>query len=297
MVELEPNVEYLHEAGERPDWRESYYFNWVDTDSGISGFSTIGLLPNVKKREFVFALFYDNRRQAYFMEPEGPVLHEMDPALDDGTLSFKMNEPLDEWRIRYSGSELEAKIRWNGRFPPFEFGEGSGTSWAGHFEQSGTVQGEIKLADGRSLQIDGLGQRDKSWGSRDWHIESWYAFHAKFPDFSIGLRRDVVEGEVHPSGGFSTKDGSVPIRSVDVETQFIDEPITMPVGALTTVITETGGEYRFKSRVLSPTAFVRFEREYGMGRTELFEEMATHHLLGSEKKGTGLIEWLFTKTQ
>ncbi|TFG04323.1 hypothetical protein EU538_12455, partial [Candidatus Thorarchaeota archaeon] len=153
MIELEPEVEYLHEAGERPDWRESYYFNWVDPDSGISGFSTIGLLPNVKKREFVFALFYDDKREAYFVEPKGPVPSEMDSALDDGTLSFEMKEPLHEWRIHFAGSNVEADIHWTGRFPPFEFGEGSGTSWAGHFEQSGRFEGQVKMENGETLNI------------------------------------------------------------------------------------------------------------------------------------------------
>ncbi len=296
MTELDSTAEYLHEVGERPDWRESYYFNWVDSDSEVSGFATIGLLPNVNKREFVFALFYDDRREVYFMEPEGSVPGDMGAALDDGALSFKMNQPLSDWTIHFTGPTLEADIRWKGRFQPFEFGRGSGTSWAGHFEQSGQVKGSITIEDGRTLQLNGLGQRDKSWGSRDWHIDSWYAFHAQFPDFSIGLRRDVVNGEAHPSGGLSTKDGYVPVKSVDVETQFVDEPIRMPIGALTTVITETDDEYRFRSKVISPTSFVRFERKFGQGRTELFEEMAMHELLGSDEEGTGLIEWLFTKT-
>ncbi len=295
MTELDSSAEYLHKVGERPDWRESYYFNWVDSDSGVSGFTTIGLLPNVDKREFVFALFYDDRREVYFMEPEGSVPDEMGEALDDGNLSFKMNKPLSDWSINFTGPTLEADIRWKGRFPPFDFGRGSGTSWAGHFEQSGRVTGIINIEDGRTLQLNGLGQRDKSWGARDWHIDSWYAFHAQFPDFSIGLRRDIVDGEAHPSGGLSTKDGYAQVRSVDVETQFVDDPVRMPVGALTTVITETDDEYRFKSKVISPTSFVRFEREFGRGRTELFEEMAIHKLLGSDAEGTGLIEWLFTK--
>ncbi|TFF91425.1 hypothetical protein EU545_04120 [Candidatus Thorarchaeota archaeon] len=297
MVKLDSNAEYLHQAGERPDWRESYYFNWVDIDSGISGFSTIGLLPNVNKREFVFALFYEDQREVYFTEPEGAVPGDMEDSLDDGKLYFKMNDALSEWQIHFIGSELEADILWRGRFPPFDFGRGSGTSWTGHFEQSGSVQGRVELEDGRTLQIDGLGQRDKSWGSRDWHIESWYAFHAQFPEFSIGLRRDVVDGEVHPSGGVSTKDGCVPIQSVDVETHRVDEPITMPVGAVTTIIAESGEEYRFRSKLISPTSFVRFEREYDGGRTELFEEMAIHKSLDTGAQGTGLIEWLFTRKQ
>jgi hypothetical protein len=65
--------EYPHVPSERPDWRESYYFNFVDQESGVSGFTTIGLLPKLKKREFVFALFHDDKRELHYLEPEGPV--------------------------------------------------------------------------------------------------------------------------------------------------------------------------------------------------------------------------------
>ena len=40
--DLAETDEYAHTANEESTWRESYYFNWVDLDTGISGFSTIG---------------------------------------------------------------------------------------------------------------------------------------------------------------------------------------------------------------------------------------------------------------
>jgi hypothetical protein len=39
--------------------------------------------------------------------------------------------------------------------------------------------------------VKGLGQRDKSWGHRDWHIESWHALHTQFDSLSIEVQ---VEG-------------------------------------------------------------------------------------------------------
>jgi hypothetical protein len=154
--------DYLHEPNERPDFRESYYFNWVDEPGGVSGFSTIGLLPNAKKREFVFALFYDDKRETYWKEPDGIVSGDIDDALSDGTLSFELVSPMNDWKITYQGEELSAEILWSGRFPYYDFGGGSGTSWAGHFEQSGIVKGTVTLPDGKQLTIDGLAERDKS---------------------------------------------------------------------------------------------------------------------------------------
>lgn len=293
MNTLSEQDEHAHTPSDRKDWRESYYFNWVDLGSGISGFSTIGLLPNVSKREFVFAMFYDDRREVYFREHAGPVSNDFEASLSDGVLSYRIVEPLKEWRISYEGKELRAEIVWPGRFPAYDFGSGSGTSWAGHFEQSGAPHGEVQLADGRVINFNGLGERDKSWGARDWHIESWYALHAQFEDLSIGLRDDKVGGESHASGGISTADGHIAIDSVDLETT-TDEEFGMPVGAITRVLAANGELYTLESRMISPTSFVRFSREFPGGTTELFEEMAVHECKELDESGTGLIEWLFT---
>ncbi|MGD9380992.1 MAG: hypothetical protein PVI03_00955 [Candidatus Thorarchaeota archaeon] len=294
MVKLVDDDEYAHTPTERPDWRESYYFNWVDLKSGISGFSTIGLLPNASKREFVFALFHNDEREVYFAEPEGAVADDFQTSLSDGTLSYEVIEPFKEWRIKYSGKNLKADIQWKGRFPAYDFGRGSGTSWAGHFEQSGAPRGKVEFPDGRIVEFTGFGERDKSWGVRDWHIESWYALHAQFNDLSIGLRLDTVKGENHPSGGISTAEGHVPILKVNLETEYPEREIRMPVAALTTVHGEDGSVYTLKSRMISENAFVRFTRDFSAGTTELFEEMAVHDCKELSETGTGLIEWLFT---
>ena len=294
MVELVDYDEYAHEPNECQDWRESYYFNWVDLESGISGFSTIGLLPNASKREFVFALFHNDKREAYFAEPEGAVSDDFHASLSDGTLSYEVIKPFNEWRIRYSGTNLKADIQWIGRFPAYDFGQGSGTSWAGHFEQSGAPRGVVEFPDGKIMRFSGLGERDKSWGVRDWHIESWYALHAQFNGLSIGLRLDTVKGKNHPSGGISTAEGHVPISKVDLETEYLDGAIRMPVAALTTVHGKDGSVYTLRSRMISENSFVRFSREFSSGTTELFEEMAVHECVELDEKGTGLIEWLFT---
>jgi hypothetical protein len=293
MPTLNESDEYAHAPSERKDWRESYYFNWVDIENKVSGFSTIGLLPNANQREFVFALFYDNQREVYFAEPSEPVPSDFGESLSDGVLSYKIIEPLREWEITYSRNDIRADITWTARFPPYDFGGGSGTSWAGHFEQSGCPRGTISLRDGRIITFGGLGERDKSWGARDWHIESWYALHVQFEGLSIGLRRDVVKGAIHSSGSISTADGHVPIKAVDLDTQ-MDAESGMPVGAVTNVHGEDGSTYSLRSHIISPTSFVRFSREFQGGSTELFEEMAVHKCDQIDEVGTGLIEWLLT---
>lgn len=290
---LSKEDEYAHPTNDRADWRESYYFNWVDLDSGISGFSTIGLLPNAQKREFVFALFYDDEREVYFNEPDGSFSNDLSISLSDDILTFELIEPLKEWRILYNGKQLKADIRWSSRFSPYDFGTGSGTSWAGHFEQSGSPHGTIEFTDGKIVHFQGLGERDKSWGTRDWHIDTWYALHAQFEDVSIGLRHDTVKGDVYPSGSISTPEGHVPIECIDIVTQRHAES-NIPIGAKTRIQGIDGSVYNLESRLISPQSFVRFAREFPGGTTELIEGMAVHFCDELKASGTGLVEWLFT---
>lgn len=284
--------EYAHEADENPDWRESYYFNWVDIDSGMSGFSTIGLLPNRKKREFVFALFYEQEREVHFNEPSGSFSADLSKSLTDGILSYELVTPLKEWRIEYRGKNLSANIVWPRRFTAYDFGSGSGTSWHGHFEQSGAPHGTIEFSDGRVMRIQGLGERDKSWGARDWHIESWFALHAQFDNLSIGLRRDVVKGVAQSSGGISTVEGHIPIKNVELATE--THKSGMPIGAKVRIIGLDDTVYSLKSQLITSTSFVRFAREFSGGSTELYEGMATHKCKELGSTGTGLLEWLYT---
>jgi len=283
-----------HKPNGRPDWRESYYFNFVDIEAGVSGFSTIGIVPNLRKREFVFVLFHDGKRTAYFMENEGELSGDLCQLLSDGKLSYEMVEPLWEWRMTFAGDDLKADIRWRGRFPVYCFGGCSKTSWSDHFEQSGTVTGTVNLPGGRRVSLNGLGQRDKSWGPRDWHIESWYALHAQFDDLSIGLRRDVIKGTAITSGVIATQRGHVPIARVDLETGFMDGT-NVPCSATTKVHGEDGSVYTIRSRLITPTSYIRFARSFPSGTTELYEEMAVHECDELGKGATGLIEWLYTR--
>lgn len=286
-----PRDEENHEPSERKDWRESYYFNFVDLENMVSGFTTIGLYPNLPRREFVFAVFHEDERHVYFKEYESPFSLETLQCLDDGCLRFQLVEALKSWRVFFSSPGLEAEILWTGRFPAFNFGRGSGTSWEGHFEQSCKVSGRIRIG-GVERSISGFGQRDKSWGPRQWHIDRWYAFHAQFRDFSIGLRMDTVKGVSTVSGGVSTAEGSIPVSNVEARAEYGEAAI--PVGAFTRIMCQDGKEYVVHSKLLSASSFARFTRRFPGGSTELVEAMAVHRLGENGETGTGLLEWLST---
>jgi len=281
----------LHSPSEEKGWRESYYFNFVDIKNGISGFTTIGLMPVIQRREFVFAIFHGGRRIAHFVESAGPFDPSKSNPLSDGIVTYEQVAPMKRWRLAFSKGDAEADLLWEGRFPAFPFGACSGTSWDGHFEQSGSVSGTVRIA-GRTIHVKGLGQRDKSWGPRDWHISSWFALHAQFRGISIGLRRDDVGASSVLSGGISSPAGHIPIASMELQTVCGDDGA--PKGATSRIAGSDGKAYTLHSELIHPCSFVKFSRPFPGGRTDLFEAMAVHRCDELGEEGTGLLEWLFT---
>ncbi|MGQ9759296.1 MAG: DUF7065 domain-containing protein [Candidatus Methanomethylicaceae archaeon] len=286
--------DYIHIHSRDSSWRESYYFNFVDATNKVSGFSTIGLLPNANRREFVLALFHEEEQKIHFREVPGPFQADLS-SLSDGALSYILVEPFKEWKIIFKDTDISANIRWKARFPPYMFGSGSRTSWSEHFEQSGLVEGEITLNEGIKIQITGFGERDKSWGERNWHIDEWFALHAQFKTLSIGLRRDIVGGKTYVSGGVSSKKRCVPISHVDVEVGYIDKEIRIPALAKTVIRDLEGRVFTLYSSLISSNSFARFTRRFPGGMTELFEDMVFHECPELGETGTGLAEWLFTR--
>ena len=293
MSSIKKTDDYFHTAEGKLDWRESYYFNFVDTETGTSGFTTIGILPNLRKGEFVFALFRQDKLDIYYKEQtlENAPSSE---SISDGALTYRLIEPMQKWDIAVANESFSVQLKWKARLDPFDFGVGSGTSWKGHFEQSGIADGEAAFADGRkSVRIQGFSQRDKSWGQRDWYIESWFALHAQFESRAIGLRKDTLNGMSYVSGGLSGVGKQLAASSVEVQVDF-DKHGKTPVGALTTVRYADGEVDKLSSKLISPKSFFKFSRNSPKGTTDLFEGMALHKSLQTGEVATGLIEFLFT---
>ncbi len=260
----------------------------------MSGFTTIGIVPNVPRREFIFALFIKGTPEFYFTEIKDPIPTEFHATMGDDTLIYELVKPHTDWRIHYTSSRLSAEIQWQSRFLPGDFGKGSGTSWGRHLEQSGHITGHVKYPNGHVHHFTGLGQRDKSWGVRNWHIDKWFALHAQFDELMIGLRYDTVKGKTHSAGIISSEKGNVPIVDVSLETEFEEGTIRKPVKAITQITDAQNRTYTITSEPIHPNAFARYARPYKGGETELFEMMVTHECKELNQTGTGLTEWLFT---
>ena len=295
-INLEESDEYLHKPSDELKWRESYYFNWVDLDNKVSGFSTIGILPNEKKREFVFLLFLYDRNEIYYIEPRfDNYSSDINHMLKEKRLEYRLIEPLKTWQINYSSRKLTFSITFNTRFPTYHFGVDSSASWHHHFEASGNIFGNIRYKSGEKINIKGYGQRDKSWGYRDWHqFDEWYAGHFQFKEWSCTFRKDKIKDKEDLSGHFSNKYGNIPLKSISIETDLDGDQFKSPLSSLYTIRDINDKNFRIKARRINKNSFIRFVRDFEGGLTELFEQMVIMEDLDTGEIGSGMMEHLRT---
>lgn len=182
--------ELMHPVGNDKAWSESYYFNFVDPDSGIGMFTRMGFRPNNGWADALHVIYLGEKRVAftYGRRDIGTDLTQYDGDLTAGNLKLTCEAHHDRWRIEYDGpaQDIEnaeilltrSKERPDGWFKPARLSMNltfscltephyAAKGERGHFEQSGVVEGSIQLGD-ETFEVKGYGVRDKSWGPRDW---------------------------------------------------------------------------------------------------------------------------------
>ena len=182
--------ELMHPVGDDPAWSESYYFNFVDPTSGIGMFTRMGFRPGNGWVDGLHVIYLKDKRVAftYGRREIGKDLSVYDNDLRAGDLHITCEKPFGRWRICFDGPAQDiangeilltrSKQRPEGWFKPAHLHMDlifncmtvphyAASGERGHFEQSGSVEGSIKLDDD-IFDVSGFGVRDKSWGPRDW---------------------------------------------------------------------------------------------------------------------------------
>ncbi|QUR67884.1 phosphotransferase [Mycobacterium spongiae] len=179
--------ELAHTATAEPLWSESWYADFIDTAQGLGGWIRIGLMPNEDTAWFHVLL----------CGPELPTVAVVD---------FDVPLPADPWAVRTSAIEADhwaeeplqsyrVTVHAQGQAytdPSALLRSEPGTpvdvaidlAWATdgtpyryrmttRYEIPCTVSGSVTI-DGRCSRIDAVpGQRDHSWGVRDWWSMDW----------------------------------------------------------------------------------------------------------------------------
>jgi hypothetical protein len=180
--------ESLHEPGAESLWNESWYFDAIAPDGSIGAYVRIGLYPNLGRCWYT----------ALVCGPGRPTVAAIDlsaPLPDDGTLSLQTDAlraehrcqaPLERFELTLdalaesypdpsailrgepgSPQRLSLDLSWSTEGEPYSY------RLTTRYEIPCTVSGTIVIGDERLQLSRALGQRDHSWGARDWWSMDW----------------------------------------------------------------------------------------------------------------------------
>jgi Phosphotransferase enzyme family len=218
----EPGDEGRHPAGPEPLWNESWYFDAVSDDRSLGLYLRLGRLPNQGISLYTAAICGPERTSIMLLDPQAPL-----PGFDDESQTIDTGEfhaeqhcelPLERFRVVLRGTaeaytDQSAPLR-NERGEPVEVEldlvwktDGIPYAWrqTSRYEIPCRVTGTVSVGDER-IEFSGPGQRDHSWGARDWwafdwmwsglHLDDGTHTHAvaipQMPGFGVGY---VQQGE------------------------------------------------------------------------------------------------------
>jgi hypothetical protein len=218
-----PADERVHAPGPEPFWNESWYFDFVDPDGTLGGYVRIGLYPNLGVCWYWACVVGEGRKLVTVVDHTVPLPRaggSLELRHDGLWADHNCEAPLDHWSLgleafgvmlddpadTYSGMlgermPLGFELDWETDGAVFRW-----PSPLDRYEVPCRVHGQILVGD-ESISFEGWGQRDHSWGVRDWWSNGWCwsAFrlddaagtrvHAVTLIPSIGMAFGYVQGE------------------------------------------------------------------------------------------------------
>ena len=191
-------------------WNESYYLDWFDPDGRTGGYVRLGLYPNEGVAWFWCCLVGADEPTVLVIDHEVPVPAMpslevrssglwadmvIEEALDHFSVGVEafgvaVDDPAAAYRggaggIRGDRMAVGIDLGWETDGP--DVAAADAEPWAFHYgvttryEIPCRVAGEVLIGD-RRITLDGWGQRDHSWGVRDWWADSWTWFSGRLDD-------------------------------------------------------------------------------------------------------------------
>ena len=238
---LQPNAtdEIAHPPGDEQLWNESWYADFADPDTGVGGWVRLGLYPN-EDRAWINALLCGPGLPTIALNDFAAAVPE-DPTDAKGAgvvFTQHADQPLQSYRITVWGTgqafddpaallrgdsgravQVAMDLVWQSAGTPYQY------RITPRYEIPCTVTGTVTI-DGVSHSIDGVaGQRDHSWGVRDWWSMDWVwtALHLDDGTHLHGV--DIrIEGMPPIGIGYAQRAGEplVELQTVSAQATFAD---------------------------------------------------------------------------
>jgi hypothetical protein len=216
-------------------WKENIYINAFDPKAEFVCVHHFSIEPESRKGFFNCVYKYGKEIEEYsnlFRIP-GSVTNNQ-TKISDGRLSFEVIDPLKQLKVVFKGKKFTSELNYTGRFAVFDYRQdplspgysplfelGRRALPYNHQEQGLKVRGSVTLnRSKKKLDIDGVANRDHSWGLRneavfDWHYWTGAHFDNWFSNWCLISDKLCEPPEKH--GGFiSSASGNLPITRIEV---------------------------------------------------------------------------------
>ncbi len=291
--------EWRHPPESDPLWNESYYLDFVVDKGALAGYIRIGLYPNLgvtwwtatvvgADRPLVASLAYDLPYQAGAGLSVGSNGYEANVTIEEPLTVMRVtgtapavvhHDPTAVYRQTAGPpTSLAVDLTWLTDGHPYHYRVTT------RYEIPCLVAGEV-IVGGDRFSVDGTGQRDHSWGVRDWWAFGWCWAAVRLNDGTRLHFADIrMPGQSVALGYIQPPDGS----ALTVEAITMSEELGrdgLPHAAVARLLP---GPIEV---AIHPLAFGPLFLVSPQGRTSRFPRAAARFATGDGREGVGWIEW------
>jgi hypothetical protein len=294
----QPTDEGRHAPGPEQLWNESWYFDAVADDGRIGVYTRLGLYPNLGVSWLTAFVCGPQRATVAVVDFAAPLPGGDELTLDTDAVHAEhvCDAPLERFRVRLEATgethaDAAALLRGEAGDPvgvSFDLvwetlGEPYAYRVATRYEIPCRVSGTVRVGD-ETIELRGVGQRDHSWGTRDWwsaewmwsagHLDDGTRFHGV--EFRLPGAPAIGVGYLQPPDG-----GLVELDSVTASEE---------VGADGLITSAQIGYGELTLRV-QPLAFGPLRLQAPDGRISEFPRAMCRVLAADGRAGVAWVEW------
>jgi hypothetical protein len=288
-----------HEPGPEATWNESWYFDVINEDASVGVYVRLGRIPNEGVALYTAAIVGPGRPAVMVVDAEAPLPDADDDAqriaVDGLEAEQHCEEPLQRFRVKLSGTgqafedesaplhgetgepvDVELDLVWHT--------DGASYQWrvATRYEIPCRVSGTVRVGE-EEIAISGPGQRDHSWGSRDWWANDWM-WNALHLDDGTHTHTVTIPEMKGFGVGYVQRGGEV----TEIETATASEDVARNGLIANASISSSPPEL---ATDIEPLAFGALRLEAPDGRVSHFPRAMCRVSTADGRSGLGWIEW------
>jgi hypothetical protein len=295
----EPADEGTHDPGPEELWNESWYFDVVSEDRRTGAYVRLGLYPNQGVAWVTAFVCGPERPTVAVLDFEAPLPGGDELSVESGPIRVELDctRPLERFRVSLDGlgeahrdpaallrgeagepMPVSLELTWETDGAPYAYRVTT------RYEIPCRVSGRVQLGD-EEIELAGPGQRDHSWGTRDWWSADWMWSAGRLDD---GTRFHAVEFRLPDAprlglGYLQPPDG----RVVELDSVTADERVGDD-GLTTAATIGLGHELKLD---VEPLAFGPLRLVAPDGRATSFPRAMCSVSANDGRSGVAWLEW------